>query len=212
MPIFEIDEELLNVIPEDAKAKLKPFQPEDVSGLKEKATALLKEKKTLEQQLADLKNQSPNVGEGGDAKLKAMLEDSERQRQDLLGQVEAAKRQGSEILLKTEAEKLAMATSDPKKRQMLADIYRRRIDLDGGSVVVLDEKGNATISSLSDLENSIKAEYPFLFDGSRASGGGATGNTGGAGVSQKTIKRSAFNAMSNAEKLKFMTEGGALTD
>ena len=112
-----------------------------------------------------------------------------------------------------EAAKLASrATSDPDKHELLTEKYAKRIDFDADGVVILDEHGNASVSKLEDLESEYKKRYSFFFDGSKATGGGAQGNTGGAGSSQKTMKRSAFTALSPAEKHGFMSSGGTLTD
>ena len=48
-------------------------------------------------------------------------------------------------------------------------------------VRVLDGNGNLTVSTVEELTNAIKSEYPFLVDGSQAAGGGANGSSSGAG-------------------------------
>ncbi len=55
MPYVEIEDEIYNGLEDDFKSKLKVYQPEDVTGLKDKANTILSEKKALEVELAQAK-------------------------------------------------------------------------------------------------------------------------------------------------------------
>ena len=70
MPIFEIDDETIESLGDEIKAKLSPYTPEDTTGLKDKANKLLKEKKDLQAQIRQM-----NEMTDGDESLKSRLAD-----------------------------------------------------------------------------------------------------------------------------------------
>jgi len=59
------------------------------------------------------------------------------------------------------------------------------------------------------LTQSIKAEYPFLVDGSQAAGGGATGGNSGAGDT-KQVSRAEFDGYNAVKRMKFVKSGGKI--
>ena len=61
------------------------------------------------------------------------------------------------------------------------------------------------------LSDYMTEKYPFLVDGSQASGGGAAGDGGGASGS-KQITRSHFDAMGQADRSAFFRNGGKVVD
>jgi hypothetical protein len=77
---------------------------------------------------------------------------------------------------------------------------------------VADQNGQLTVSSISDLIVQIKTDYPFLIDGSQATGGGAARSSGGAGSGDKIITRADYDSMRPIERSKFMQSGGKVTD
>jgi len=62
---------------------------------------------------------------------------------------------------------------------------------------------------VQELTQSIKAEYPFLVDGSQAAGGGATGGSSGAGDA-KQVSRTDFDAMDTRKRMSFVKSGGKI--
>ena len=94
---------------------------------------------------------------------------------------------------------------------MLAAQIQSRLSLVDGEIRVLDGTGNLTVSTIEELTSSIKAEYPFLVDGSQAAGGGAIGNSSGAGDS-KTVSRTDFDGMTQTTRMSFIKSGGKIID
>lgn len=62
------------------------------------------------------------------------------------------------------------------------------------------------------LGEHLSTQYPFLVDGSKASGGGAPGSKGGGAANQKTVTRQEFDQMSHADRSTFSKEGGKVVD
>ena len=69
--------------------------------------------------------------------------------------------------------------------------------------------GGVTISE-TDLMNFLKKEYPFLVDGSSASGGGAS-SASGSGAS-KEMNRAEFSKLTPQKQMAFIKDGGIVED
>jgi hypothetical protein len=86
--------------------------------------------------------------------------------------------------LESKASKIAQkGTTDAKRLELLKkEVLQYSKYTEEGEVVF--EVGGVEIDEKRLLDN-IKQEYPFLFDGTKASGGGATGSGGGAASVKK---------------------------
>lgn len=161
------------------------------------------------------------------AQLKA-LEDSQRERDEqvasekgefktLWEKEQAAKRELQEKLsnfqkssiekdknIKT-VEVIAALTKDEAKTEALRGIVNQYISSDeDGNVSYVKDGVEMQKSALVDV---LKEKYPFLVDGSKASGGDASGNSG-AGSDAKLIPREQFDLMTQAQRAKFTNSGG----
>ena len=192
MPYIEISEEQLKEF--DPEGKLNIYTPEDTSGLKATANDLLGEKKRLElelsQTMTDLKASKMEryaSGSGDDAtKLQSQLDDAMNKIKDWEGKYTNLQEDVRAKTIEAKAQQIASSmTSDTQRANLLKQQIIGRITLDNDNFAVLDEKGNQTISSIDELTGQIKAQYPFLVDGSQASGGGAKGGSGGAASTKK---------------------------
>lgn len=219
MPFYEMSEEDFNSIDESVRSKAKPYEPEDVSGLKNKANQLLSEKKDAETKLAEALAESKNLRtqleKGGkvDPDLAAKLEDSEKRRaeaENLLAEYKTtAKREKLSNAASSIANELTKHTGRAK---LLTEKLSNRLDFDDkGELVVLSEDGKPTVSTVDELKASAKRDYDFLVDAPNASGGGAPGGQGGAG-SPKTMTRSEFDKLAPGAAAKFFKDGGKLVD
>ncbi len=213
---IEIEDDVYNGFDDDLKGKLKPYKPEDTSGLKNKANELLNEKKALEAQLAEsqaeIKKLKVNPPKGDDTKLQSQLDDamsklteSQNQYAELQNTMKSEKRNSEAMKIASEL------TRDNKRANLLAEKIANRIDIDNGNVVVLDANGNPTVSTTAELSSQIKSEYDFLVDGSQASGGGAKGGSGGA-AGAKQATRTQFDGMSQSERASFVKDGGKVVN
>jgi len=115
--------------------------------------------------------------------------------------------------INAEASRVAASlTKDTARAGLLAEKIAGRLKFTDEGIKVLDASGSLTVSSIEDLATSIKADFPFLVDGSQSSGGAALGSKGGAGGSQKQATRSEFDAMDQAARSTFARSDGVVID
>ena len=186
---------------------------EDVSGLKRKIDELLTEKKSVQQKANEADEQAK-------AELAAKLKNandyeqlynsSESEREKATVELATLKANLQQQQVASQASTVASKlTKDTARAKLLSAQIVSRLSLVDGEVRVLDANGNLTVSSVEELTASIKAEYPFLVDGSQAAGGGATGGNSGAGDA-KTVSRADFDNLGQSERSQFFKAGGKI--
>jgi len=186
---------------------------EDVSGLKRKIDELLTEKKTVQQKAMEAEELARQ--ETAEKLRKAndyeqLYNSSESERQKAADELATLKANLQQQQVEGQASKVAASlTKDTARANLLSQQISSRLSLVDGEVRVLDANGNLTVSSVEELTQSIKAEYPFLVDGSQAAGGGATGGSSGAGDT-KTVSRADFDSMDAVKRMKFVKSGGKI--
>ena len=186
---------------------------EDVSGLKRKIDELLTEKKTVQQKALEAEELARQ--ETAEKLKKAndyeqLYNSSEAERQKAADELATLKANLQQQQVASQATKVAsQLTKDTARAKLLSEQISSRLSLVDGEVRVLDANGNLTVSSVEELTQSIKAEYPFLVDGSQAAGGGATGGSSGAGDT-KTVSRADFDSMDAVKRMKFVKSGGKI--
>ena len=203
MPIFEVSQETLDSLPDEIKTSLQAYEPEDTSGLKNKANELLSEKKKADAKAAELEAQLAatiakqkahkvdNADEGKLADAMAKLESERQLRVDLENKINDGKLDSAAAKIASE-----LAPTDPRRAALIAKEVKGRLQLDGDSITVLSKDGVPTISSLDDLTSETRKDYDFLVDGTKASGGDALGGKGRA--SSKP-----FNELNATERAQF---------
>jgi hypothetical protein len=186
---------------------------EDVSGLKRKIDELLTEKKTVQQKAIEAEESArletaEKLRKAND--FEQLYNSSESERQKAAEELATLKANLQQQQVEGQASKVAASlTKDTARANLLSQQISSRLSLVDGEVRVLDTNGNLTVSSVEELTQSIKAEYPFLVDGSQAAGGGATGGSSGAGDT-KQVSRSDFDAMDNRKRMSFVKSGGKI--
>ena len=186
---------------------------EDVSGLKRKIDELLTEKKTVQQKASEAEELAK--AETAEKLRKAndfeqLYNSSESERQKASEELATLKANLQKQQVASQAGQVASSlTKDTARAKLLTEQISSRLSLVDGEIRVLDGNGNLTVSTVQELTQSIKAEYPFLVDGSQAAGGGATGGNSGAGDT-KQVSRSEFDAMDAIKRMKFVKSGGKI--
>lgn len=185
---------------------------EDVTGLKQKIDKLLGEKKTAQQKAIEAEERAK--AEAAEKLKKAndfeqLYNSSEAERQKTANELTDLKNTIQKQKLRSEASSIAgEMTKDTARAKLLTEQIQSRLSLVDGEVRVLDANGNLTVSTINELTNSIKAEYPFLIDGSKSTGGGAVGGNGSRAEISKTKSRADFEAMNAHKKMEFIKSGG----
>jgi len=186
---------------------------EDVTGLKRKIDELLTEKKTVQQKAMEAEElarqeTAEKLRKAND--FEQLYNSSESERQKAADELATLKANLQQQQVEGQAGRVAASlTKDTARANLLSQQISSRLSLVDGEVRVLDTNGNLTVSSVEELTQSIKAEYPFLVDGSQAAGGGATGGSSGAGDT-KQVSRSDFDAMDNRKRMSFVKSGGKI--
>ena len=193
--------------------KVDGIPKEDVSGLKRKVDELLNEKKAAQAKALEAQEIAKREAE---EKLKKandfeqLYASSETEREKASKELAELKAQiQKQNVTSRAAEVASQLTKDTARAKLLTEQIQSRLSLVDGEVRVLDQNGNLTVSTVEELTNSIKADYPFLVDGSQAAGGGAIGSSSGAG-SSKTMTRADFDSLSQRQRSEFIKGGGKL--
>jgi len=188
---------------------------EDVSGLKKKVDELLSEKKSEqakreEAEKAAQEAKDKAAKEAGN--YKELFESSENKVKTLEEALKDRDARDKRQSIGGKALELAQGlTKDVSRAKLLAEQLKGRLDLVDGELKVLDTAGALTVSTTDELVEQVKKDYPFLVDGKDSSGGGSSGDKGGAGDSKK-ITRDQFNEMDHVARSKFAKDGGKVED
>ena len=153
----------------------------EVEKLRKHSETLLAEKKAEQQKQREAQAEKDALAQE-QARKKGDFETLEKQYQDKIAKLEAEiverDKQRDSDLVKSEALKLASSLSDNEHNQaILQMLIEKRLAAENGQVKVVDDLGNATISTIADLKNEISTSGKFdsLITGTKASGVGATG-------------------------------------
>tara|TARA_R110000764_G_scaffold17490_3_gene48039 strand:- start:57 stop:719 length:663 start_codon:yes stop_codon:yes gene_type:complete len=213
---IEMDEEVKGKVAEVLERELQSRLDQEVSGLKAKNDELIAEKRKAQEE-----SESARARAKSDAEDKAKAEndykqlfESQKQESDVLRKtIDKMNSDISRSKIDTEAAKLAsVLTKDTSRAKLLQQQISQRLTLVDNEIRVADESGQLTVSSLDDLTNSIKQNFPFLVDGSQANGGGAVRAQSGAEARSKQMSRADFDSLRSTEKSEYMRSGGKLYD
>lgn len=154
---------------------------DEVEKLRKHSETLLAEKKAEQQKQREAQSEKDALAQE-QARKKGDFDTLEKQYQDKIAKLEAEiverDKQRDSDLVKSEALKLASSLSDNEHNQeILQMLIEKRLTAENGQIKVVDDLGNATISTIADLKNEISTSGKFdsLITGTKASGVGATG-------------------------------------
>jgi len=179
----------------DSSAELEKLKQQNADLLKETEAMRAKMQELLDEakKAKDVKRQAEMEAQKAAAEkaknegdFEQLLKSSEAERETLKSELEQLKRSIKAEKINGEAAKLASKlTKDTVRAELLAEKFAQRLTLTDDGIKVLDEAGQLTVSPIDDLVTQISSRYQILVDGSQASGGGATGANGSAGMSKK---------------------------
>jgi hypothetical protein len=211
---IELDDDIKKFLAEKLQAELDARINEQTSGLKAKNDELLAEKKRVQQEREEAKQQAALEAEKNarsENDYKQLFESQKEESNALRAKIEEMNSNIVRQKINSEAFKVASTlTKDAKKAQLLQEKISQRLTLVDDELRVTDASGQLTVSNLGELAEAVKSEYSFLVDGSQANGGGAARAQGGASARQTEISRSEFEGLSHAQRKQFFSEGGKL--
>lgn len=194
------------------KYRLKVNGIEDVSGLKKKMEELLNESKTAKQRAKELEEAQKEAERKSlteKQEFKTLYEREQMSKTELQKQLEELQGKIRTKSVNEAARSVATSlTKDTQRAELLAEITSRmaRYGEDG---TVSFEIGGVPVDAAK-VEEHLRASYPFLVDGSGATGGGSSGQGGKPGA--KVLPRSEVDRMNPAQKAKFFADGGVAKD
>ena len=194
---------------------ISPGGDDDIARLKEQNEKLLSEKKAAqraakEAEDAAAKEAADKAKAEGD--YKQLFESQQAETEKWKQQFADLETKVQTQAVKGEAQRIAATlTKDTARAELLTEKIQQRLKPTDEGIKVTDEAGNLTVSTVDELTANIKTTFPFLVDGSQASGGAAPGSKGGAG-DQKQISRSEFDGLDHVKRAEFVKSGGAIVD
>tara|TARA_R110002072_G_scaffold144865_5_gene290967 strand:- start:510 stop:1181 length:672 start_codon:yes stop_codon:yes gene_type:complete len=187
-------------------------EPEDTSGLKTKVQQLMDEAKDAKRRAKELESQKQQQ-EVDTAQEKGEFKNLWEQAQTKLAEKDAelqeftTKIQQKDINIAARGIGSQLAKSDAKRAEVLADYAGKYARHNGEKVQFL--VGGMEVDS-SALMDHLSKEYPFLVDGSSATGGGATSSASSGAT--KSLNRADFDKMAAPKKMQFVKDGGIISD
>lgn len=189
-----------------------PQASEDLSGLKNKVQQLMDEAKAAKAKAREIEQQKAEQDEQR-AKEKGEFKTLWEQAQQKLAEKDSELKDFTNRIRQKEIDSSAqiignqLAKSDTKRAQVLADYAAKYARHDGERVQFL--VGGIEVDSSALMEH-LRKEFPFLVDGSSATGGGASSSAGGGAAKQ--ISRSDFDKLPADRKMAFVKNGGIIQD
>lgn len=213
---IELDDEIKGKLTEGIQTYVQTQIEEQVTGLKAKNDELLAEKKRIQRDKekadAEARTQAERIAQEQND-FKQLYESQKTEAEALQVKLQEMTSNIQRQTVMSEAARLASGlTKDVAKAKLLEQQISQRLALVDGEIKVLDESGQLTVSKPESLTESIRENYPFLVDGSQASGGGAARSQGGADAGEKMVSRTDFDAMGQRERASFVKEGGKVID
>lgn len=194
------------------KEQVQEMLAKETQGLKSKVEELLGEKKTVSQKAAELEEQQRKAEETRLAEkeeFRTLWEREQEAKRELQEKYETFSKKVQQQEVKSEASKIAAELTRDKSRSELLEekiASFARYSEDGIKL----EMGGVEVDRAKVVEH-LKQAYPFLVDGSQASGSGASG-AGSRAPEGKQVSRSEFDQMSQAARSKFSKEGGKVVN
>jgi DNA repair exonuclease SbcCD ATPase subunit len=187
-------------------------QPEDTTGLKNKVEQLMdeaKEAKRKAKQLEEMKAQQEEDIAKEKGEFKTLWEQAQNRLAEKDNELKefTAKIQQKDIDAASAQIGARLAKSDTKRAEVLSDYASKYARHDGERVQFLI--GGMEVDSAA-LMDHLKKEFPFLVDGSSATGGGASSSSSSGAAKQ--ISRAEFDRMTPDRKMSFIKDGGAIED
>lgn len=187
----------------------------ELDALKAKNQELLDETKKAKRKADEesrLKEEARQEKLKKDGDYEQLFKSAEQKARELEDRLRAKDEERAHEVAKTEAMKLASQLADGYNAELLQEFLVKRIKYTEEGIRVLDSNGGLTVSSLADLKNEFEKSDKFksLLRGSKATGGGASGTSGGA--TSASVDRKTFDSWNWQQKAEHVKQKGTVTD
>ncbi len=178
-----------------------------VAKKKEELLSETKKAKDEQRHATETARQASEAKAAKDGEFEKLWQTTKSEKDALLKQLQDITTSNRREKLQVAAMRIATELADGDNAELLSDFVARNLDK------MADETGNTTSDVLEAIKNDFKtnAKFKALLRGSKAAGGGATGNMSSAQQSN-TVDRATFDKMSPGKKMDLMKSGGSVVD
>lgn len=181
--------------------------------LKEALRKEREEKAAAKKRLKEIEDAQSEAGRLA-AEQRGEFEKLYKQEQEAKGKYAAELEQLKNTIANKEREATAMSivstlTTDKARAELLRKEALQFVTYTPEGIKINGPDGAALTAE--QLQQHMTKNYPFLVDGSKASGGGATGSQGGGAASQ-TRTRAEFDQMDHRSRAEFAKAGGKVVE
>ncbi len=182
----------------------------DLQAVAKKKDELLGETKRAKDEQRQATEEARKASEAKAAKdgeFEKLWQTTKSEKDALLKQLQDVTTSNRREKLQVAAMRIATELADGDNAELLSDFVARNLDK------MADESGGLTPDVLEAIKNDFKANAKFkaLLRGSKAAGGGATGNMSSAQQSN-TVDRGTFEKMSPGKRMEFIKAQGSVVD
>lgn len=182
----------------------------DIEKIAAKKDELLNETKKAKQEreAAELAHQRATEEKAQkDGEFEKLWQTAKKEKEELHTRLQEIQNSNRREKIQISAMRVATELADGDNADLLSEFVQRNLDK------MADEAGGLSPDVLEAVKNEFKnnGKYKALLRGSKAVGGGATGNTRSASV-EKTMTRADFNALNHSQRKVFFKNGGNLAD
>lgn len=182
----------------------------DLKAVAAKKDELLSEKKKAKEARRDADEAAFQASQEKalkDGEFEKLWQTTKKEKEELLAQLKNVQTSNRREKLQVAAMRIANDLADGDNAELLSDFVNRNLDK------MADDSGSVSAEVLEAIKNDFKANQKFkaLLRGSKATGGGATGNTSSAQVT-KAISRESFSKMNATDQVKHLRSGGSVAD
>lgn len=175
-----------------------------------KKDQLLKEVKQTKSEREAAKQEAARVAEEKakkDGDWDKLLANSKEREESLAKELESIKYTNRQERVNNAALRIASNLAEGENVELLSDFIGRNLDK------LADDTGVLSADVLKEVQEDFanNTKYKSLLRGSKATGGGATGNTRSA-TQASIMKRADFDQLDQYSRGQFFTNGGKLTD
>lgn len=183
---------------------------EKLPGLLNKQQELLAETKKAKEEkrkIAELSKQEQEALSQKNGEYEKLFRQRDEEYKKLEQQIHTEKQERRQEKINLVATKVAMdLAGDANKAELLSVFVAQNI------LAIADDVGNVDNDVLVSIKKQFEtdAKYSALLAGNRSVGGGAPGNTRGAGADNKQIDRADFDKLGHFERAQFLQKGGKI--
>jgi len=137
-----------------------------------------------------------------------LLQQKTQENEELMQKMHKMNESSKQEKINITAMKVATAIADGDNAEILSEFVSRKLS------GLVDDSGVLSADAIDAVTEQFKldAKFKSLLRASKATGGGAEGNTNGVHKNTKTVDRNAFEKMNPGKRMDYIKNGGTVVD